>query len=167
MQATVPLTEPDPDHPRREYNSHTRAVCADCGWHTPIITEPGRNLQAMWLDHAYPGWRDLPVIPELSPERTSSAASQAKYARWLERVEDLYPDGWGIPGAPIITRAGDTVSTRSVPGRSPWGGFDVAQTTTQLELPTAPSLVVPTIDPATSLLHTGMMTPPGLEGPGL
>lgn len=152
LEAVVPLTEVDPEQPRRDYDQQKRAVCEDCGWHTPIFVGRDRNLEAMWLDHAFPGWRDLPVIAESVPERPSTAADKAKYARWLARVEENEPDGWGRPGAPIITRPGDTVATRSVPGRSPWGGFDVAQLTSQLERPASPTPTSPVLNPASALL---------------
>lgn len=155
--AAVPREEPDP-RGGPAYDDHYRGVCEDCGWNTPIFTERGRAIEAMWLDHAWPGWRDLPAI-ERVPERGTTKPSIGTYDRWLAKVEATYPEGWGRPGAPIITRPDFSESaTRSVPGRSPWGGFDVAHATTKRELPTTceASTTPPTIDPTTSLLHAGM-----------
>lgn len=66
-----------------------------------------------WHDHAMPGWRDLPVRP--------SGLKAAALEAWL----DAYPSGWKRPGAPIRT-VRDPHGTRHVPGRSPWGGYDLA-----------------------------------------
>jgi hypothetical protein len=87
----------------------TRIQCDQCRWMHLGDREEGVMA---WHDHALPGWRDLPVVPE--------KAKDAK--KW---ALEHYPDEWKIPGAPIITPRGP-MGSRSVPGRSPWGGFDIA-----------------------------------------
>ena len=93
-----------------DYHMEYQGICAPCGWHA-IADENG--VVEAWHDHAMPGWRDLPVRPaNLKP-----AAAKA----WLES----YPTAWQEPGSPIRTlRTGE--GTRHVPGRSPWGGYDLA-----------------------------------------
>ena len=65
---------------------------------------------AAWHDHRWPGWRDLPVKP-----------AKAKPEVWVAQL----PEPWQVLGAPIITERSQSAS-RSVPGRSPQGGFDIA-----------------------------------------
>jgi hypothetical protein len=87
----------------------TRVQCDGCGW-----LHIGNREEGVigWHDHHWPGWRDLPRVPE-------NAKNAAKWAA------EHYPDEWKVPGAPIITPRGPWGS-RSVPGRSPWRGFDIA-----------------------------------------
>lgn len=102
----------------------TRAWCEPCAWASPIV---GTNAEAIaaWHDHAWPGWRDLPVLDTSGPFGSKAAA------RWAEKVEAIYPSTWARPGAPVVSRR-DAQGTRDVPGRSPWGGFDLAETTAKL-----------------------------------
>lgn len=98
-----------------------RGACrrAGCAWEGP----PRDGLDAEnpaaedALDHAWPGWRDLPVL-DRSPDDKKAAA------RWLERVTAAHPAGWLDAGGPIRTwRTG--LGNRHVPGRAPGGGYDV------------------------------------------
>ena len=69
-------------------------------------------------DHTWPGWREVPVVAAVPEERK-------KRATWVERVTALYPAGWLEDGGPIRTqRTG--YGTRHVPGRTPFGGYDLA-----------------------------------------
>lgn len=55
---------------------------------------------------------------------------------WTAKVTDVIgerPTGW-----PVITRRGDTIALRSVPHRSPWGGYDVAAATAEAHLARRP-----------------------------
>ncbi|OZC42461.1 hypothetical protein CH286_25155 [Rhodococcus sp. WWJCD1] len=54
------------------------------------------------------------------PERRPSQKDQVWAAKVIELIGER-PTGW-----PVITRRGDTIGLRSVPNRSPWGGYDVA-----------------------------------------
>lgn len=90
-----------------------RTVCAPCGWASDVLAREDEAIWA-WHDHAWPGWRELPVVEHVLTARN-----------WVRRVEDAYPVGWGILGAPMITdRTGR--ADRSLPGRSPWFGWDLA-----------------------------------------
>lgn len=80
-----------------------RMICDPCKWQV-FGDEP--TVVEAWHDHAWPGWRELP------------AASPATAA-------DVYPPEFQQTGAPIITDRG-AFGWRHVPGRSPWGGYDLA-----------------------------------------
>lgn len=94
-----------------------RGACRGCDWEgEPRDRENAAAEDA--CDHAWLGWRDLPVLPRVPDERK-------KRARWVERVEALYPVGWLEDGGPIRTsRRGG--GTRHVPSRPPFGGYDLA-----------------------------------------
>ena len=94
----------------------------ECGWASEITADGSAPVEA-WHDHAWPGWRDLPVIPKgIRPASGGiTKTTKAAYA-W---VIAHYPTEWQKPGAPVITeRAG--IGTRHVSGYSPWGGYDLA-----------------------------------------
>lgn len=133
LQALRPRTTASGEEMTGRLTEHRRGVCEDCGWHTEILTgEEDVRLEALWLDHAWPDWRELPTIPTSRPELSStpSKAQTLTHAAWLAQVEGIYPEGWGRPGAPIVTRRGQ-YGHRSVPERSPWGGFDLSPQTQQ------------------------------------
>ncbi len=101
-------------------NAH-RGMCRRCGWHSPITTDDDSSAIALALDHCHPGWRDCPVVDPAPFEDGPKGA--AARARWEDAARNLYgkrPQGW-----PIITSRASP-GTRAVPGRSPWGGYDVA-----------------------------------------
>ncbi|RIJ77950.1 hypothetical protein D1871_04505 [Nakamurella silvestris] len=111
----------------------TKAVCFTCTWQSPVRGEvwvdrmwglTPLNLVHLLHDHAAPGWRELPII---TPVRGD--ASPEVQRRWTEEVADLYPAEFQRTGAPVITDRRPPVN-RSVPGRSPWGGYDIAATPT-------------------------------------
>lgn len=91
----------------------SQAICGPCGWH--VIARNENLVVVAWHDHATPGWRDLPVCP--------AGLKAEPLEVWLAN----YPAEWQRPGAPIRTER--TVGSRHVPGRSPWGGYDIAATT--------------------------------------
>lgn len=98
-----------------------QANCTPCGWHE-VADGENAAVEAMH-DHAVPDWRDLPLMPHKisaalsNPTRQSLAAARA----W---VEQNYPAHRQHPGAPIRTTR-TRMGTRHVPGRSPFGGFDL------------------------------------------
>lgn len=101
-----------------------RGACRGCDWHGPHRADDDAAL-ADALDHTHPGWRTLPVVDE-APFSDGSPSSRARSARWTEAVTEAY--GLQGPGCPVITDR-EYPGTRSVPGRSPWGGYDVAAST--------------------------------------
>jgi hypothetical protein len=68
-------------------------------------------------DHAWPGWRHLPIVPRC-PE------NQKARPLWLAAVNDLYPTGWLETGGPIRTACQQYV-TRHVPNHTGFGGYDL------------------------------------------
>lgn len=98
-----------------------QAICEPCAWNG--ITDSENDAVEMWHDHALPGWRELPIVP--SRLRMMDKDGLSKAARnW---IGEHYPKSMQIPGAPIITER-RPYGTRHVPGRSPWGGYDLSHT---------------------------------------
>lgn len=97
----------------------TKAVCDGCSWH-----HIGTESQAVeaWHDHAFPGWRDLPMFPAKPRGSMGSRELTAKREDWLEAN---HPAGFRTALAPILTSR-QKFGTRHVPGYSPYGGFDLA-----------------------------------------
>ena len=76
-----------------------------------------------WHDHAFPGWRELPIVPVRLCDVEKIGLSKAA-KKW---VEDHYPKSMQVVGAPVITQR-SSMGTRHVPGCSPWGGYDISHT---------------------------------------
>jgi hypothetical protein len=74
-----------------------------------------------WHDHAWPGWRDLPILP-LTPQTDRTDKGTSKRARAFFEAE--YPTEFQQSGAPVITQR-SRFGTRHVPNYSPWGGYDL------------------------------------------
>ena len=88
-----------------------RIYCADCQWWTGIHDNDSAAA-VDYLDHCWPGWRDLPVLAEPKAEKRI-------------KIPKSYPAEWNIPGAPILIDGGADRKA-AVWGRSPLGGFDVS-----------------------------------------
>ncbi|HWV50878.1 MAG TPA: DUF6349 family protein [Microbacterium sp.] len=99
----------------------TKMVCEPCAWQ--IIDESENHAVEAWHDHAFPGWRELPVVPFQIRVRTEKGMSKLARAWIAER----YPAEAQTPGAPIITER-PKYGTRHVRGYSPWGGYDLSST---------------------------------------
>jgi Family of unknown function (DUF6349) len=94
-----------------------RGACRGCTWEALQPREDENAAAEDALDHAWSGWRDLPVMPGMPGD-------PKKLARWTADVSAAYPAGWLEAAGPVRTwRQG--LGTRHVPGRSPWGGYDV------------------------------------------
>jgi hypothetical protein len=96
-----------------------RGACRGCDWEG----DPrGRENEAVEdaHDHAWPGWRGLPVI------RTRKPGAPHQAARWADEVALAYPPGWIEAGGPVrILRT--PPGMRHVPSMgSPFGGYDMA-----------------------------------------
>jgi hypothetical protein len=93
-----------------------RGACRGCDWEGEPGADENPAAEAA-CDHAWPGWRALPVVERMSEEHKPRAR--------LERVTGRYPPGWVHAGGPIRThRAG--MGPRHVPSRTPFGGYDMA-----------------------------------------
>jgi hypothetical protein len=105
-----------------------RACCRrpDCLWEGRDFYS--ENLAAEdGMNHAWPGWRDLPIVPDM-PYMDGSPGTKAntrKMQRWAEQVNAVYPAGWLEAGGPIRT-ARTGLGTRHVNDRTPYGGYDMA-----------------------------------------
>ena len=98
-----------------------QAICEPHGWH--VIAGDENSAVEGWHDHAFPGWRDLPIVP--ARLRSVDQPGLSKAARkW---IAEHYPPSMQIGGAPVITARSNS-GTRHVPGRSPWAGYDISHT---------------------------------------
>jgi len=95
-----------------------QVICVACGWH--YISDSESDALASWHDHAMPGWREIPIAPKGYRDDASG-----KYSKVGRAFLDAYPIAWTFPGAPVLTSRGG-IATRTVPGRSPFGGYDFA-----------------------------------------
>lgn len=96
-------------------------ICEPHRWSTIAVDE--NTAVEGWHDHAFPGWRDLPIVPARL-RSTGSAGASKTLLKWIEKH---YPPAMQVPGAPVITERA-RYGTRHVPGRSPWGGYDLSHT---------------------------------------
>lgn len=92
-----------------------RGACTGCTFETGDFDDENDAVNAA-LDHAHPGWlSDLEhAVPPVGSEKT---------ATWQRKTRNKIgerPGGWPV----ITTRTAPGL--RSVPGRSPWGGYDIA-----------------------------------------
>lgn len=94
-----------------------RGACRGCAWEGPPCDSENSAAEDAH-DHAWPGWRELPIVPAIPEERK-------KRAVWVEHATALYPAGWLERGGPIRTeRRGGGM--RHVPNWTPFGGYDMA-----------------------------------------
>jgi hypothetical protein len=98
-----------------------QAICEPHGWH--VIAGDENSAVEGWHDHAFPGWRDLPIVPARLRSVDQPGLSKAAN-KW---IAEHYPPPAQIVGAPVITERSN-FGTRHVPGRSPWAGYDISHT---------------------------------------
>lgn len=99
-----------------------QANCPTCQWHHITDTENAAVEAAH--DHAMPGWADLPLFPARLARPLAQGERKARTAA-LAWLTEHYPAAWQHDGAPIRTQR-TPLGTRHVPGRSPFGGYDLA-----------------------------------------
>ena len=97
-----------------------RGACTGCTWESADVGGENDAVNAA-LDHAHPGWLDDLDHP-VAPPPWDKPDTWKKKTR--QKIGDR-PDGWPI----ITTRTAPGL--RSVPGRSPWGGYDIAHSVAQ------------------------------------
>ena len=101
---------------------HYRGACLGCGWvGEPVDSENAAAEDAH--DHAWPGWRDLPVFPDRAYDPNPNLEKER--ARWLAKIMPLMPPGWIEAGGPVRTLR-EAPGNRHVPLHTPWGGYDMA-----------------------------------------
>ncbi|WP_221936742.1 DUF6349 family protein [Skermania sp. ID1734] len=84
-----------------------RGACTGCAWEGGAVRASEDDAVADALDHCFPGWRQSPIVV-------------SQKGRGEVTQHPTRPDGW-----PIIVERGPGAGRRPVPGRSPWGGYDV------------------------------------------
>jgi Family of unknown function (DUF6349) len=105
-QGDILTTPPDPHNMTLGWSDHHNAsgdrlvhhgLCrtAGCRWKSKDYERENDAVEAA-MDHAWPGWRNLPVV--------ASKPHDSTLARWLESVADAYPPGWVAAGGPVRTR---------------------------------------------------------------
>ena len=109
------------DHTKRERhgdwsvsNLIYRGACFGCGWHGPAHDRENPAVEDAH-DHAWPGWRDLPIVPRCPYDATSKQRQ-----KWIATIATIYCahgidlEHWGIGGgAPIRTERAHRQGTRS------------------------------------------------------
>lgn len=109
------------------FHAGYQGACLGCGWIDDAVYrwEGGGSIAA--LDHAWPGWRNLPPAPGCPVDVYADPARQAAHVRnWTASLEANhgYPAGWVQAGGPIRTHRTGVYATRLVPGKTPHGGWD-------------------------------------------
>jgi hypothetical protein len=102
-----------------------RGACTACDWEGPVRLDENEATEDAH-GHAWPGWRDLPVLAEAAPRGRDGLIDRKGTARWIAECAPLYPAGWIESGGPVKTARGDKRGTRHVPGSTPFGGYDMA-----------------------------------------
>ena len=111
---------------RRHLAYQATCLTEGCKYHSGDFDRENPAAEAA-MDHAWPGWRDLPPVPSMPHvESGRSKAEQRKLADWAARVNAVYPAGWLEAGGPIRTLRDSPVVGRHVPARTPFGGYDLA-----------------------------------------
>lgn len=99
-----------------------RGACLHCVWEGEIRADHNSAVEDAH-DHAWPGWRDLPIVAR-RPAPGASKAQAAAMHRWVAAVNDAYPGGWLESGGPIRT-ARCYHGTRHIPDHTGFGGYDL------------------------------------------
>jgi len=97
-----------------------QAICNACDWHA--IGDENRVVEA-WHDHALPGWRQLPILPD--DLRGRIGGTTTKNRRAMAWLEENYSADWRQSGSPIRTRR-SAPGNRHVPGYLRFGGYGIA-----------------------------------------
>ena len=71
---------------------------------------------------AFPGWRDLPILPNKLRGGMGTRTMTPQLQEWFDAN---YPAEFRVDGAPIRTLRG-RYGTRHVPNYSPFGGYDLS-----------------------------------------
>ena len=82
------------DHP---FHLLYHVACSTCPWTSGDYDNENAALEA-GLDHAWPGWRSLPVTTE-----RPNTADDGPLRRWHAQVTAAYPPGWVAAGGPVRT----------------------------------------------------------------
>jgi Family of unknown function (DUF6349) len=102
-----------------------RGACRnpDCNWEGVPVGDENPGAEEAH-DHAWPGWRDVPVVTKW-PGRGSSRKDKEADARWQAQVVPQYPPGWLEAGGPIRTYRKPPGTRHNGMYATPWGGYDM------------------------------------------
>ncbi|MFI9591130.1 DUF6349 family protein [Nonomuraea sp. NPDC052265] len=109
--------EPAPPTGARRRVARYRASCRACGDEGPIRSSEGAAVEDA-CDHAYPGWRTMPVV-EPRPYKLGDRP------RWEADCRRAYPPGWFDRQGPVREYR-PSGGTRHVPAFAPGGGYCMA-----------------------------------------
>jgi hypothetical protein len=109
----------------------------DCGERGPLRSHENEAAED-GCDHAYPGWRNMPVMGD----RPSFEPKELK--QWEAAARAAYPRGWFERGGPVREYRNGGLS-RHVPGYAPGGGHSMA---VMRKARTAASSPMPTAAPS-------------------
>ncbi|WP_435112741.1 DUF6349 family protein [Nocardiopsis synnemataformans] len=104
------------------YHLRYLAYCS-CGYAGPPRTVENTAAED-GADHAFPGWRTLPVM---RPRPVGEDVYDA-WMRWADQAARVYPPGWFDAGGPVRTER-DKYATRHAPTMGPGGGYDMCART--------------------------------------
>jgi len=93
-----------------------RGCCLACDWEGPPREQENPAAEDA-CDHAWPGWRELPLLPHKPHDGK-------QLRRWLDRAKALYPPGWIEAGGPVRTERESEIVTRHH-FAAEWGGYDM------------------------------------------
>lgn len=102
----------------RPFHLRYRSRCRGCGHVGPARAVENEAAEDA-CDHAYPGWRTMPVLEHRPYD------NRKKEARWEEAARAVYPSGWFEQQGPVRTYRHNG-GMRHVPGRGPNHGYDMA-----------------------------------------
>lgn len=98
-------------------------ACLHCTWEGPLRDDENTAAEDAH-GHAWPCWRELPLVPRRPDNTSTSKQTSSALRRWIDQVNAIYPTGWLESGGPIRTRR-STHGTRHVPNRTGFGGYDL------------------------------------------
>lgn len=101
---------------QRSGRMHYQARCRPCQWQGPDRSTENLAVEDA-MDHAWPQWREQPVMP-------APPYGKQQRADWLEHARRIYPPGWVDSGGPILEHRGPG-QTRHHDGTE-WGGYSMA-----------------------------------------
>ena len=99
-----------------------RGSCLHCDWEGPVCDARNTAVEDAH-NHAWPGGRELPIVPRRS-EPSTTARQKAATVRPTEEVNAAYPTGWLVESGGPIRTARSHYGTRHVPDYTRFGGDD-------------------------------------------
>ncbi|WP_346146509.1 DUF6349 family protein [Nonomuraea recticatena] len=116
---------------RPGYRIRLRARCPGCGHEGPLRSEEEEAVEDA-CDHAFPDWRDMPVMEPRPYE-------DARRERWYAAARAVYPRGWFEREGPVREYRPHG-GMRPLLGAAPGGGYSVGVACEPPASPPAPAL---------------------------